>query len=110
MKTAVQFSRSIAFAAALAAASAALAQSSPGTPGPQTGGSQAIQSGGAVTPTGTSNGRAPTWGPQFGAHVSDMTPEHPRDHGVMFGECVSTMAVEAMAMGDDTMHEMCHAM
>jgi len=28
----------------------------------------------------------------------------------MFGECVSTMAVEAMAMGDDSMHEMCHAM
>jgi hypothetical protein len=31
-------------------------------------------------------------GPGFGDHVSEMAPEHPRMHGHMFGECVSSMA------------------
>lgn len=28
----------------------------------------------------------------FGQHVAGMAPEHPREHGAMFGACVSTMA------------------
>ena len=35
---------------------------------------------------------APGGGSAFGEHVSSMAPEHPRDHGREFGECVSTMA------------------
>lgn len=35
---------------------------------------------------------APGGGSAFGEHVSSMAPEHPRDHGGEFGECVSTMA------------------
>lgn len=31
-------------------------------------------------------------GPGLGHHVSQMAPDHPREHGQMFGECVSTMA------------------
>ena len=30
--------------------------------------------------------------PAFGPHVSGMAPEHPLEHGAMFGTCVSTMA------------------
>ena len=35
---------------------------------------------------------APGGGNAFGEHVSGMAPEHPRDHGLDFGKCVSTMA------------------
>lgn len=35
---------------------------------------------------------SPGGGPAFGHHVSTMAPEHPQEHGGMFGECVSTMA------------------
>lgn len=35
---------------------------------------------------------APGGGDAFGEHVSSMAPEHPRDHGREFGECVSSMA------------------
>ena len=31
-------------------------------------------------------------GPEFGAHVSQMAPEHAIAHGSMFGQCVATMA------------------
>jgi hypothetical protein len=31
-------------------------------------------------------------GPGLGHHVSQMAPDHPRAHGQMFGDCVSTMA------------------
>jgi hypothetical protein len=31
-------------------------------------------------------------GPGFGEHIRQMTPEHPREHGRMFGVCVATMA------------------
>ena len=31
-------------------------------------------------------------GPGFGAHISEMAPDHPREHGRMFGACVSAMA------------------
>ena len=34
----------------------------------------------------------PGGGPAFGQHVASMTPDHPQDHGAMFGECVSAMA------------------
>ena len=30
----------------------------------------------------------------FGQHVAAMAPDHPQDHGQMFGECVSMMARE----------------
>lgn len=35
---------------------------------------------------------APGEGPAFGTHVAEMAPAHPKAHGAMFGECVSTMA------------------
>ena len=38
---------------------------------------------------------APGGGNTFGAHVTVMAPEHPQDHGAMFGECVSAMATDA---------------
>lgn len=31
-------------------------------------------------------------GAEFGAHVSQMAPEHAVAHGSMFGECIATMA------------------
>lgn len=31
-------------------------------------------------------------GPEFGAHVSEMAPEHAVAHGSMFGDCIATMA------------------
>lgn len=34
----------------------------------------------------------PGGGPAFGHHVSEMAPEHSKDHGAVFGGCVSTMA------------------
>lgn len=34
----------------------------------------------------------PGGGPAFGQHVSGMAPDHAKDHGAVFGECVSTMA------------------
>lgn len=34
----------------------------------------------------------PGGGPAFGQHIASMAPEHPRAHGRMFGECVSSMA------------------
>ncbi len=30
--------------------------------------------------------------PSFGQHIATMTPEHPKIHGVMFGQMVSSMA------------------
>lgn len=30
--------------------------------------------------------------PEFGQHISDMTPTCPLEHGQMFGDCVSDMA------------------
>jgi hypothetical protein len=41
---------------------------------------------------GTALAAEATPGPGFGKHVSEMVPEHPRDHGRTFGECVSAMA------------------
>jgi hypothetical protein len=35
---------------------------------------------------------SPGDGNAFGQHVAEMAPEHPRDHGAEFGECVSSMA------------------
>jgi hypothetical protein len=35
---------------------------------------------------------APGGGSDFGQHVASMTPDHPRDHGPMFGNCVSMLA------------------
>ena len=35
---------------------------------------------------------APGGGNAFGAHVSGMAPEHPKELGGEFGKCVSTMA------------------
>ena len=32
-------------------------------------------------------------GNAFGQHVASMAPEHPSDHGALFGECVSGLAV-----------------
>lgn len=34
----------------------------------------------------------PGAGPAFGRHVAQMAPEHARDHGALFGQCVSAMA------------------
>ncbi len=34
----------------------------------------------------------PTPGPDFGTHLASMTPQHPIDYGVTFGQCVGTMA------------------
>ncbi len=31
-------------------------------------------------------------GSEFGQHIASMAPGHPRDHGPMFGACVSAMA------------------
>ena len=31
--------------------------------------------------------------PDFGQHLSEITPEHPQEDGTMFGACVSTMAL-----------------
>lgn len=42
---------------------------------------------------------SPGGGPEFGQHVASMAPEHPREHGRMFGQCVS-----AMARGEDCPH------
>ena len=41
----------------------------------------------APQPTTSLEGRA------FGEHVSGMAPEHAILHGVLFGECVSEMAI-----------------
>jgi hypothetical protein len=58
----------------------------------------------AVLLTGVTPARAeaprPGGGPEFGRHVSGMAPEHPREHGKMFGECMSTMA-----KGEECPHE-----
>ena len=32
-------------------------------------------------------------GSTLGQHVSEMAPEHPLDHGALFGECVSELAI-----------------
>lgn len=48
---------------------------------------------------GTAFAEMPSPGPEFGAHVSGMAPEHPQHHGSMFGACVS-----AMARGDVCSH------
>jgi len=56
---------------------------------------------GALAPLGAQamDHPAPGGGPAFGQHVASMAPEHPREHGRMFGECVS-----AMARGEDCPH------
>ena len=43
----------------------------------------------------------PADGQLFGQHVSGMSPEHPLDHGQLFGECVGSLASE----GTCTVHE-----
>ncbi|GBD20785.1 hypothetical protein HRbin28_01233 [bacterium HR28] len=35
---------------------------------------------------------SPHAGTPFGQHIASMAPDHPRTHGRLFGECVSTMA------------------
>ncbi len=47
----------------------------------------ALGSAGAVSASGG--------GPEFGPHVAGMTPEHPVQHGALFGDCVSDMATTA---------------
>lgn len=34
----------------------------------------------------------PAPGPAFGKHISEMTPDHAKAHGQMFGDMVSNMA------------------
>jgi hypothetical protein len=41
-------------------------------------------------------GPAPGGGPEFGWHVAEMAPEHPKDHGRHFGDCVSEMATSSV--------------
>jgi hypothetical protein len=58
----------------------------------------ARQSGQAVSGTAsqqpqTASTQAGIEGRQFGQHVSGMAPEHPLLHGVLFGECVSELAI-----------------
>jgi len=47
--------------------------------------------------------QAPMGGRAFGEHVSGMAPEHPIDHGRMFGECVSEMAITGSCPHHDEM-------
>jgi hypothetical protein len=62
--------------------------------------SNGVQASGGKAPSLTSNSGtttqqghpAPGGGPAFGQHVSGMAPEHPKEHGRLFGECVSAMA------------------
>ncbi len=35
--------------------------------------------------------QSPGGGNGLGHHASNMAPGHPRDHGAMFGECISEM-------------------
>ena len=42
-------------------------------------------------------GAAPVGG--LGEHVSSIAPEHPREDGAMFGQCVSTMATTGECPG-----------
>jgi hypothetical protein len=37
--------------------------------------------------------------PAFGRHIASVTPEHPLEHGSMFGTCVGTMAVTGACPG-----------
>ena len=48
----------------------------------------------ASTPPPAPAAASPTLiqGRDFGRHVSAMAPEHPKQHGAMFGECVSELA------------------
>jgi hypothetical protein len=62
--------------------------------------SNGVQASGGKAPSFTSNSGlttqqshpAPGGGPAFGQHVSGMAPDHPKEHGRLFGECVSAMA------------------
>ena len=43
--------------------------------------------------TGGAETISPADGNAFGQHVASMAPEHPQDHGQLFGECVGSLAV-----------------
>ncbi len=47
---------------------------------------------GAMTVWGSPANAHVAPGPEFGRHLHEITPEHPLEHGGMFGECVATMA------------------
>lgn len=51
------------------------------------------QSGTTGRVTSLQRAQAQNGGRVFGEHVSDMAPEHPKMHGVLFGDCVSELAV-----------------
>ena len=67
------------------------------------------QNSGAGSPNGPSTARSQPQpssvlspgGRQFGAHVSGMAPEHPREHGRGFGDCVSELAVTGVCSHHD---------
>lgn len=98
------FAAAFALSAALVTASVVQAQPTGSSPAP--GAASGAQAGGAATPPSPTAPRDSTWGRAFGGHVSHMAAElaHPRIHQDMFGECVSTMAIEAMSMGADGDH------
>ena len=98
------FAAAIALSAALAAVSVVQAQPRGSSPTP--GASPTTQADSAATPPSPTAPRDSSWGRLFGGHVSHMAAElaHPRIHQDMFGECVSTMAIEAMAMDADGGH------
>ena len=75
------------------------AQGTSTTADPQAGARQASPASQGSVAQPASGTQAPMGGRGFGEHVSQMAPEHPKDHGVMFGECVSEMAI-----GDDCEH------
>ena len=74
-----QLALSLAFSSALLTGAPAGAQTTSGTPGAAT-----------QQPTTT---QTTTEGRALGEHVSGHAPEHPREMGVLFGECVSELAL-----------------
>ena len=59
------------------------------------GGAQSSQpvSGTTVQTSQSTSSQTTLDGREFGRHVSGMAPEHPIDHGALFGECVSVLAI-----------------
>lgn len=55
----------------------------------------------ASQPTQTVTTQTTTQAGQIGQHLQTVTPEHPREHGAHFGECVSEMAITGVCLHEE---------
>ncbi|MEX2198689.1 MAG: hypothetical protein WD886_07745 [Burkholderiales bacterium] len=57
---------------------------------------------GQSAPDATQSGSTQTEGRALGEHVSGHAPEHPREMGRLFGECVGELALTGTCPHEDT--------